>query len=68
MTEVFIQWKGTDACFDFYCECGTQGHHDGYFAYVVKCSGCGKAWKLPTTLTLVETDDPTGAIILGEDE
>ena len=36
----FIQWKGTDVCLDFHCECGCSNHYDGTFAYVVKCAGC----------------------------
>lgn len=43
----FIQWKGTDVCMDFYCECGEENHFDGYFAYVVKCAGCGQEWEMP---------------------
>lgn len=31
--ECFIQWKNTDVCFDFRCDCGAEGHFDGYFAY-----------------------------------
>ena len=50
--EVFIQWKNTDVCFDFYCECGAQGHFDGLFAYAVRCDDCGRAWNLPHTLHL----------------
>jgi len=44
---VFIQWKGTDVCMDFYCDCGAQGHFDGDFAYAVKCQHCGQAWEMP---------------------
>ena len=36
----FIQWKNTDVCMDFHCECGCANHYDGTFAYVVKCAGC----------------------------
>jgi hypothetical protein len=25
-TNAFLQWKNTDACFDFRCECGAKGH------------------------------------------
>lgn len=48
--EVFIQWKGTDACFDFRCDCGWEGHYDAQFAYVVKCGGCGQLWEMPCLL------------------
>lgn len=35
-----IQWKGTDVCLDFYCECGAHGHVDADFAYYVECGRC----------------------------
>ncbi len=47
---VFVQWKGTDACLDFYCSCGEQGHFDGYFAYALRCGDCGAVWAMPTTV------------------
>lgn len=46
----FLQWKNTDACFDFYCECGVHCHHDGYFAYTVQCPKCGTVWEMPSNL------------------
>lgn len=47
---VFIQWKGTDVCFDFWCECGATGHFDGYFAYSLRCGTCGAVWAMPSTV------------------
>lgn len=49
-TDVFIQWKGTDACLDFHCECGYDAHFDGLFAYKVECGGCGAWWEMPSTV------------------
>lgn len=46
----FIQWKGTDVCMDFYCDCGAHGHFDGYFAYEVQCQHCRTVWEMPCTL------------------
>ena len=46
----FIQWKGTDVCMDFHCECGAYCHFDGYFAYTVKCPHCGAVWEMPHNL------------------
>lgn len=43
----YIQWKGTDACFDFHCVCGAHLHHDGYFAYAVQCGRCARSWDMP---------------------
>ena len=50
---VFIQWKGTNACFDFTCPCGEAAHFDVYFAYYVHCSACGRTWRMPETLSMV---------------
>ena len=44
----FLQWKNTDVCMDFYCECGAHCHFDGYFAYAVKCPHCMTVWEMPT--------------------
>lgn len=44
---VFIQWKGTDVCMDFHCECGAHCHFDGDFAYAVKCPHCETIWEMP---------------------
>jgi hypothetical protein len=54
--EVFIQWKGTDACFDFACDCGAHYHFDGFFAYFVKCGSCGQVWQMPIHLYPQKTD------------
>jgi hypothetical protein len=43
----FIQWKGTEVCMDFYCECGTQHHIDAMFVYGVKCHECGAIYEMP---------------------
>lgn len=45
---MFIQWKGTDVCMDFHCECGQHSHFDGDFAYVVKCMDCGTRYEMGT--------------------
>lgn len=43
----FIQWKGTNVCMDFHCECGAHCHFDGDFAYVVQCPHCMTKWEMP---------------------
>jgi hypothetical protein len=43
---MYIQWKGTDVCLDFYCKCGKHCHYDGYFAYVVQCPSCDRVYEL----------------------
>jgi len=48
----FIQWKGTDLCMDFHCECGTHNHYDGYFAYYVRCAGCGQVYEMDTKVKM----------------
>lgn len=56
----FLQWRGTDACFDFYCDCGEATHFDGYFARVVKCGARGQLWQMPFNLFPRKVDDPGG--------
>lgn len=46
----FIQWKGTDVCMDFRCDCGSNEHIDAMFVYFVKCHKCGTVWEMPTYL------------------
>ena len=53
----FIQWKGTDLCMDFNCECGTHNHYDGFFGYYVRCSGCGQIYKMDTKVMMEKTDE-----------
>lgn len=43
----FVQWKGTDVCMDFHCDCGADCHFDGYFASEVKCPHCNAIWEMP---------------------
>jgi hypothetical protein len=51
MADIFLQWKGTDVCFDFTCgQCGGDGHFDGFFAYAVKCPHCGAIYVMPATI------------------
>ncbi len=56
---VFIQWKGTDVCMDFRCECGANCHFDGYFAYCVKCPHCETVWEMPQVLYPRKADSRT---------
>jgi hypothetical protein len=61
-TDVFVQWKGTDACLDLSCDCGNLGHFDGMFAYALRCPACKKVWVMPHTMIPVEDDNYTGVI------
>jgi len=53
----FIQWKGTDFCMDFHCECGARCHFDGYFAYTVKCPHCGQGYEMPMHLFPIKIEE-----------
>jgi len=52
----FIQWKGTDVCMDFHCECGEHNHYDGFFAHYVRCAGCGQVYELDTKVKMKKTN------------
>lgn len=60
---VWVQWKGTDVCLDFVCECGAYDHIDGFFIYRILCVACGRVYSLPETLPLVQlTKDEVAAL------
>lgn len=63
---IYIQWKGTDACFDFYCDCGLQSHLDDYGAYAVKCPGCGSVYELRGAAHKVETTQFNPVLLDGD--
>ncbi|MAL39225.1 MAG: hypothetical protein CMO04_05000 [Thalassospira sp.] len=54
-TECHIQWKGTDLCADFRCECGETHHIDAMFVYAIKCT-CGSVWQMPHTVKLIKVE------------
>ncbi len=53
----FIQWKGTDICMDFTCECGESNHYDGFFAYSIRCFNCKTVYKLGSEIKLTKIKD-----------
>lgn len=58
MANSFIQWKGTDVCLDFTCDCGARNHFDGYFAYHIQCWSCKQVYKLGDSIYVEKIDDP----------
>lgn len=58
----FIQWKGTDVCLDFTCECGTNNHYDDYSAYAVQCSGCGSYYALSPKVEMLRVETGEDAL------
>lgn len=48
LPSAFIQWKGTDVCMDFSCDCCEGFHIDAMFVYAVKCHACGTIWQMPS--------------------
>lgn len=57
--EAFIQWKGTDVCMDLHCpKCKTHNHYDGFFAYVVECSGCQTQYLMRPHAEFAELTEP----------
>lgn len=53
----WIQWKGTDACVDLHCACGTLGHFDGYFGYQFRCKDCDRHYGIGQNVVLAEMTD-----------
>lgn len=49
--ELYVQWKGTEVCLDFQCECSAEEdayefHFDGFMFGHVKCPRCGTVWEI----------------------
>lgn len=61
---MFIQWKGTEVCLDFYCPCGIRSHGDGEFAYHVRCPGCDDVFEMGTQVIARRVDVSEGEQIL----
>ena len=60
-SDVCIQWKGTEVCCDFHCECGGYAHVCGVkFMYQIKCSKCGVIWDVPDRIVLHRSANKTG--------
>lgn len=55
--DLFIQWKGTDACFDFRCQCGYFAHVDGEFIYYLRCPRCRRVFQMPQDLAAHEVTE-----------
>jgi len=55
--DVFIQWKGTDVCMDWVCDCGELNHEDRDFCYEVQCPKCLKVFAVGSNpkLYLIDT-------------
>ena len=64
--DVFMQWKGTDACLDLNCDCGTSSHVDGLFAYYVRCPGCLSIYEMPHDLTARKINPATDGEYAGQ--
>lgn len=58
--QIFIQWKGTDVCLDFHCECGAHHHVDADFVYALQCGSCGRFYDMPNTIALKPIEQPNG--------
>jgi hypothetical protein len=55
----FLQWKGTNVCMDFHCECGAFCHFDGYSAYTIRCPHCKTVWEMPSVIYPRKADHRT---------
>lgn len=55
----FVQYKNTDICMDFYCECNEHCHFDGYGAYTVQCPKCSTIWEMPAFVMPRKADERT---------
>jgi hypothetical protein len=60
-THGWIQWKGTDVCMDFNCQCGFGGHIDADFVYHIRCPQCDKVYFCNGHIEMIEIISTDGA-------
>ena len=60
----WLQWKGTDACLDFYCECGEHTHFDGMFAYHLQCGKCGSVYFLNGHIEIIKLEEKPESVMV----
>jgi hypothetical protein len=71
MASLVVQWKGTDLCADFVCECDAELHVDSYGCYAVKCGVCGRVFEVSMDLKLdpvLEEAVPWTPVVLEPEE
>ncbi len=51
-----LQWKGTNACMDFYCPCGWHSHWDQDFLYAITCPACEQNWDLSPRIEATKSE------------
>lgn len=62
----WIQWKGTDVCMDFHCECGEHSHIDADFTYAIKCPSCGASYACNGHIELIKLEQEPDRVVIGE--
>ncbi len=62
VAHIFLQWKGTEACMDIWCECGSGMHLDAGLVYQLKCMDCGALYLLPSSLPLQKITEPVAGL------
>jgi hypothetical protein len=54
---VNMQWKGTDVCMDFTCECEVLLHYHGMFMTFIRCDQCQAVYWMNPTVEAVKLTD-----------
>lgn len=71
--QVNIQWKGTEVCMDFQCECGDpddtyEFHFDGFMFGTVQCPRCGAVWDIDHHPTVTRSGRDEGVLLQLDDD
>ncbi len=56
MSDLYIQWKGTDVCCDIHCDCGAHLHFDGFFMYAFRCPECKQLYEVADHVPITPVD------------
>jgi hypothetical protein len=58
-TKCSLQWKGTEACLDLWCDCGMYTHWDDSFMSQVQCPACEQVWELNPEIAVTPCSEPS---------
>lgn len=55
---LYVQWKGTNVCADFWCpKCEATGHADAEFMYEIQCPDCGQLYRVSARVGIRAIED-----------
>jgi len=54
----FLQWGGSNVCFNLHCECGEHTHIDSDFLFYAACPKCKAVYYLNPHIEVIQVENP----------